>query len=143
VAKRNHRFIYLLNVAQRRVQNWARVEKGATTAAQAGALFVLGRDGGGLVGDVARALGLGLPGASGLVDRMVEAGLVVRRPDERDGRSHRLHLTQRGRAERVAAMAAAAEMNHRLSDGFTEAELEVVARWLTDVGRKFAKEEDK
>src|SRR4051812_46130782 len=35
---------------------------------------------------------------SGLVDRLVEAGLVERRPIEGDRRSHALHLTARGRA---------------------------------------------
>src|SRR4051794_37186242 len=35
---------------------------------------------------------------SGLVDRLVEAGLVERRPIEGDRRSHALHLTPAGRA---------------------------------------------
>src|SRR3954453_8448607 len=35
---------------------------------------------------------------SGLVDRLVNAGLVERRPIEGDRRSHALHLTGRGRA---------------------------------------------
>lgn len=35
---------------------------------------------------------------SGLVDRLVEAGLVERRPIPGDRRSHALHLTDRGRA---------------------------------------------
>src|SRR3954465_11994028 len=35
---------------------------------------------------------------SGLVDRLVEAGLVERRAIEGDRRSHALHLTARGRA---------------------------------------------
>ncbi|HEX8168061.1 MAG TPA: MarR family transcriptional regulator [Beijerinckiaceae bacterium] len=34
---------------------------------------------------------------SGLVDRLVEAGLVERRPIEGDRRSHALHLTEKGR----------------------------------------------
>ena len=34
---------------------------------------------------------------SGLVDRLVEAGLVERRPIEGDRRSHALHLTDKGR----------------------------------------------
>src|SRR5258706_8598781 len=121
MAQDNRRFIYLLNIAQRRVENWARSEKREPTATQAAALFVLGRKGGGLVSDIARELGLGLPGASGLVDRMVAAGLVVRHADERDGRSQRLLLSERGRAERVAAVATAPDVNARLMDGFTKA----------------------
>jgi MarR family transcriptional regulator, organic hydroperoxide resistance regulator len=46
---------------------------------------------------------------SGLVDRLVEAGLVERRPIEGDRRSHALHLTPTGRAlaqEGIAAQRA-------------------------------------
>ena len=143
MAKVERRFVYLLSVAHRRVQNWMRNEKGETTAAQAGVLFLLGRKDGALVGDVARSLGLGVPGASGLVERMVDARLVERRPDERDGRSSRLYLTKSGSALRVNAMSAAADVNARLVDGFTESELEIVARWLAHVGKQFAKENEK
>jgi MarR family transcriptional regulator, organic hydroperoxide resistance regulator len=43
---------------------------------------------------------------SGLVDRLVEAGLVERRPSPGDRRSHALHLTDDGRviAERAMAL---------------------------------------
>lgn len=43
---------------------------------------------------------------SGLVDRLVEAGLVERRPIPGDRRSHALHLTEKGRglAERGIAL---------------------------------------
>jgi DNA-binding MarR family transcriptional regulator len=139
MARADRRFVYLLSVASRRVQG---ATQGEITAPQAGVLFLLGKKEGALVGEVARTLGLGLPGASGLVDRMVEAGLVERRADERDGRSWRLHLTKRGAAMRVVAVAAAADINARLVAGFTESELDIVARWLTHVSTTFAKENE-
>jgi MarR family transcriptional regulator, organic hydroperoxide resistance regulator len=43
---------------------------------------------------------------SGLIDRMVEAGLVERRPGASDRRSHAVHLTQRGRDLAEAGIAA-------------------------------------
>jgi DNA-binding MarR family transcriptional regulator len=43
---------------------------------------------------------------SGLVDRLVEAGLVERRPSPGDRRSHALHLTREGRRLAERAMAA-------------------------------------
>jgi DNA-binding MarR family transcriptional regulator len=46
---------------------------------------------------------------SGLVDRLVEAGLVERRASPGDRRSHALHLTKQGRALAGRAMAAQAE----------------------------------
>ena len=46
---------------------------------------------------------------SGLVDRLVEAGLVERRASPGDRRSHALHLTAEGRALAERAMAAQAD----------------------------------
>ena len=43
---------------------------------------------------------------SGLIDRLVESGLVERRPLEGDRRSHALHLTRAGRALADQGMAA-------------------------------------
>jgi len=141
MAKAERRFVYLLSLAERRVRNRMRSLSGDTTAAQAGVLFLLGQKEGALVGDIAKGLGLGLPGASGLVDRTVAAGLVERRPDEHDGRSYRLFLTPLGRTARLTAIDTAAEMNAQLTEGFTEKELDIVSRWLMHVNDVFDKEE--
>ncbi len=138
--KGDRRFIYLLNVAQRRVQHWTRAQYGDVTAAQAGALFLLGPAEGVLVGEVARSLGVGAPAATGLLDRMEAAGLVERRPDERDGRAARLFLTASGRTARVAAKARAKEMNTKLVEGFSDEELDTIARWLASIQERFSKE---
>lgn len=47
--------------------------------------------------DLAQRLYVTKGNVSGLVDRLVEAGLVERRPIPGDRRSHALHLTARGR----------------------------------------------
>src|ERR1700752_4019614 len=90
----DHRLIFLLNVAQRRVQRFVASQppKGVT-ATQAGLLFVLGRRDGVLLGEAGAALDLGMPGISGLVERTVEAGLIEKRADPEDGRAWRLWLT--------------------------------------------------
>ncbi len=49
------------------------------------------------VKDVAAALGVASPSAVELIGRMVGAGLLERRPDGRDARLTRLHLTALGR----------------------------------------------
>ena len=135
--------IFLLNVAQRRVQ---RVVAGQSprgvTAAQAGLLFVLGRRDGALLGEAGAALDLGMPGISGLVERAVEAGLVEKRPDPDDGRAWRLWLTASGRRALERATAGAAALNARLMEGFTDAEIDIVARWLASVQQKFPKGEN-
>jgi DNA-binding MarR family transcriptional regulator len=105
-------------------------------------LFVLGQRDGVLMGEAGAALDLGPPGISGLVDRMTAANLIRRRADPEDGRAWRLWLTPAGRAALAQSKAGLAEINARLTDGFTEAEIDVVARWLTGLQSKFPKGED-
>jgi len=134
-----HRLVYLLNVGHRRLQRWsqARAARGGVTAAQSGLLFFLGTHNGALMSEAAAALDLGAPGMSGLADRTERAGLIERRADENDGRASRLWLTDAGRSARQRSKAGMADLNARLTEGFTEAEIDVVARWLTSLQTKF------
>jgi len=131
-------------VAQRRLQRWgaARAEKDGVTAAQSGLLFILGQRDGVLMGEAGTALDLGAPGISGLVDRMTALGLIKRRADPDDGRVWRLWLTPAGRAALAQSKAGLAEINARLTEGFTDAEIDVVARWLASLQTKFPRGED-
>ncbi|HWW24889.1 MAG TPA: hypothetical protein VNZ85_03225, partial [Caulobacter sp.] len=64
----DRRLVFLLNVAHRRVQRYVEAKmaaKGGLTAAQSGALFVLGQKDGALIGEAAEALDLA-PGLSWL-----------------------------------------------------------------------------
>src|SRR3954463_10297553 len=141
---REHRFVFLLNVAQRRLQRWmaARTEASGVTAAQSGLLFILGQRDGVLMGEAGAALDLGPPGISGLVDRMTAASLIKRRADPDDGRAWRLWLTPAGRAAMAQSKAGLTEVNARLTDGFTDNEIDVVARWLTTMQTRFPRGED-
>jgi DNA-binding MarR family transcriptional regulator len=140
----DRRFVFLLNVAQRRLQRWiaAQAQDSGVTASQSGLLLVLGRRDGVLMGEAGAALDLGPPGISGLVDRMIAAKLIQRRPDPEDGRAWRLWLTPAGRAALAETKAGLSEINVRLTEGFTEAELDVVSRWLTSFQTKFPKGEE-
>lgn len=142
--RREHRLVFLLNVAQRRLQRWmaARTLNSGVTAAQSGLLFILGQRDGVLMGEAGAALDLGPPGISGLVDRMTAAKLIERRADPEDGRAWRLWLTPAGRAAMARSKAGLAEVNARLTEGFTDAEIDVVARWLTTMQSRFPKGED-
>jgi DNA-binding MarR family transcriptional regulator len=135
----DRRLIYLLNVAQRRVQRFIAGQRRGATPAQSGLLFVLGRQDGILLSEAGAALDLGLPGISGLAERMAGAGLIDKRADPSDGRACRLWLTGAGRKELVRAKAGAADINSSLMDGFTEAEIDIVSRWLKAVQAKFPK----
>lgn len=140
---RHHRLIYLLSVAQRRLQRWmaARPES-EVTPAQAGLLFILGKQDGVLMGEAGAALDLGPAGISGLVDRTEAAKLIERRPDREDGRAWRIWLTPKGRTALAQAKAGAAEINAALTDGFTAAEIDIVARWLASIQGKFPRSSD-
>jgi DNA-binding MarR family transcriptional regulator len=135
----NHRLVYLLNVGQKRLNRWSqtRTAAGGVTAAQAGLLFFLGKNDGALTSEAAAALDLKAPGMSGLVDRVERAGLVERHSDELDRRASRLWLTAAGRAALKRSKSGLAELNARLTEGFTSAEIDVVARWLTSLQDKF------
>jgi DNA-binding MarR family transcriptional regulator len=73
---------------------------------------------------------------------MTSANLIRRRADPDDGRAWRLWLTPAGRAALAQSKAGLAEINARLTDGFTDAEIDVVARWLTGLQSKFPRGED-
>ena len=142
-AARHHRLIYLLSVAQRRLQRWMAAQpENQVTPAQAGLLFILGKQDGILIGEAGAALDLGPAGISGLVDRTAAAGLVERRADSEDGRAWRVWLTSKGRAALAQAKAGAAEVNAALTEGFTSAEIDIVARWLTSIQDKFPRGAD-
>jgi DNA-binding MarR family transcriptional regulator len=140
----DRRLIFLLNVAQRRLQRYlaAQAPKGGVTPSQTGLLFVLGKRDGVLMSEAGAALDLGMPGISGLADRMVDAGLIAKRADPVDGRAWRLWLTAAGRKALARARTGVAELNARLADGFSDAEIEVVSRWLASVQTKFPKGDD-
>src|SRR5690349_10240565 len=140
----DRRLIFLLNVAERRLQRYvaSQTKAGGVTTAQGGLLFVLGNRDGALMSEAGAALDLGPPGISGLAERMVEAGLIEKRADPDDGRASRLWLTAAGRKALARARAGAAELNARLSEGFTDAEIDLVSRWLTGVQSKFPRGDD-
>jgi DNA-binding MarR family transcriptional regulator len=142
--KPDRRLIFLLSVAQRRLQRFvaAQTKTGGVTSAQSGLLFVLGRRDGALMGEAGAALDLGMPGISGLAERMAEAGLIEKRADPDDGRAARLWLTASGRKALARTKAGVAELNGRLMEGFSDAEIDIVSRWLTSVQSKFPKGDD-
>jgi len=140
---KHHRLIYLLSVAHRRLQRWMAAQPQSTvTPAQAGLLFILGRQDGVLMGEAGAALDLGPAGISGLVDRTAAASLVERRADREDGRAWRIWLTPKGRTALAQAKADAAAVNAALTEGFTAAEIDIVARWLTSIQDKFPRTSD-
>ena len=62
-------------------------------------LNFVAKNGGCSIGDVAHFLGVTMPTASAMVDRMVRAGLVETRADAADRRRSPLHITGAGAAQ--------------------------------------------
>ncbi|VVE65307.1 MarR family transcriptional regulator [Pandoraea captiosa] len=136
----DRRLLFLLNVGQRRVQQWidARsVDSAGVSAAQAGVLFYLLHHDDALVGEVGAALQLSPSSMTGLANRMVSAGLLTRRADATDGRATRLRVSAAGHKAIARAREVLAELNDLLHDDFSEAELRVVARWLGNLQKRF------
>ncbi len=133
---RSHRFVYLLTRARAAlVQRLDRdcTERVGVTAAQAAGLQVLASNDGVRSSDFARAMHLDNAAITRLVARLEAKRLVEQRPDKHDRRVRRVHLTRGGRARATGARDAQAAMDRLLQRGFTDAELDTVARFLAHV----------
>jgi len=78
---------------QQRAADWV---DGELTLAQLRAFLTIAHKPGMSVGGVGRELGIGLPAASHIVDRLVQAGLVERRPHPHDRRVTLVGLSPAG-----------------------------------------------
>ena len=110
-------------------------------AAQAGLLFFLGKRDGALIGEAAEAVDVAPSAMTGLVDRMVKAGLIERRPDQHDGRANRLFMTAKGLAARDHAKSGLDSINARMSEGLSPEDVAVIARWLTHLSERFPRDD--
>lgn len=137
---KRERFVYLLSVAWRRVNAALKGDAEGATAARGGLLMAMHPHDGAPMAELGRAVDLGASALSGLIDRMERDGLVIRRPHPADGRALLVAPTDAGRAARDEAIAAGRALNARLIEGFDDAELAVVARWLRTVRERFPKE---
>ncbi len=135
------RLIFLLNSAQRRLQQWIAVQQAHASAegmtppspAQSGVLFVLAKADGATMGHLAQTLDLAPSAVSGLIQRMEALGWVQRHPCPEDGRTQRVWLLPDGQAQLPWLTQAMQRINARLTAGFSEQELATVARWLNHV----------
>ncbi len=135
------RLVFLLNSAQRRLQQWIGQQQAATSvdgapvpsAAQGGLMFILDKSDGATMGELAGALHLAPSALSGLVQRMEAFGWVLRRTCTEDARTQRVWLQAGGREHLPVLKAGMVQINQQLAAGFTAVELQTVARWLKHV----------
>ncbi len=135
------RLYYLLSVAQHRVKAVANRESERTlgiSASQLGALLVLDKTPDARQSELAAALSCTKPAVTALCERLQSAGLIERRPCPDDGRASRLRLTRKGKRRVAQGKTHVAEMQGRLCEGFSDEELDVVARFLTAASERFS-----
>jgi MarR family transcriptional regulator, organic hydroperoxide resistance regulator len=96
-------------------------------------LEVLWEDDGLTPGELAARLGVATPTVVKSVGRMEAAGLLSRRPDERDRRLVRIHLTEHGRAVRAPIEDARRRLEERVAGQLTDEERVVLRRVLTRI----------
>lgn len=105
---------------------------GATSTQIAAIFYLLENDGCQLV-DLSRELLQNKSAITTLVERMIKNGLLVKTPCSRDGRSHRLHLTEKGKETGKKALPHVADYNKRLAGDFSTAELDTLHRFFDAV----------
>ncbi|MGE5423426.1 MAG: MarR family winged helix-turn-helix transcriptional regulator [Ignavibacteriales bacterium] len=84
------------------------------TLGQSFVLFYLMEQDGKGVKDIASAVQLDSPSVTGLVDRLLKEGLVIRKEDPEDRRSVQVFITPQGREIAAAAGMIAIEFNNHL-----------------------------
>jgi DNA-binding MarR family transcriptional regulator len=106
------------------------------TFSQTRLIFLLSRHGPSPIGHVAEWLGVGLPTASGTIDRLERHGLVTRQHRLDDRRVVECGLTDAGRnlIDQISGMRL--EMMRRFLEVLTEEELAEMARLITIVSER-------
>jgi DNA-binding MarR family transcriptional regulator len=100
---------------------------------QAAALMFIAKNEGCLQKVLSQALGLNNSAVTGLVGRMLKNEIIERKPCEEDGRASRLFLSEKGKSKLPEIFPLIQEVNEKLSEEFSEEELEIVSRFLNKV----------
>lgn len=116
----------LFRAADRRTRN----RVGLTTS-QFAVLFVLSQHDGQPISEIAKRLAMGKSSLTGLIDRMVERGLLSRSTSPVDGRVTHIHLRAEGRVLLAEGKQETKHFNAALLEPFSEHEQEVIGRFLT------------
>jgi DNA-binding MarR family transcriptional regulator len=101
------------------------------TLAQMRALRAIGSQQGCTMGELAAKLGVSLSAATGLADRLVQQGLIVRKPDSQDRRVVRVEASPVGRRTHAAMRKKKHQLMALALAGLSQSELEKIAGSLT------------
>ena len=134
------RLFFLLNKARHRMFKYAETQSEyrlGTSVTQTAALMFIGKNEGCLQKELAKILGLNNSAVTGLVGRMVKNDLISRQTCDDDARASRLYLTETGRTKAPQIKPLMKEFNEKLTQGFTDDEVDVVLRFLNNIVDEF------
>jgi DNA-binding MarR family transcriptional regulator len=111
------------------------------STAQLGTLYYLARHPQCSATELAAVLDLNKSAVSGMLQRLERAELVKRTPNPDDARGALLSLTARGEAVRAQSLAVTRKLSSEVTDGFSDDEVETIARFLASIIRRFGREQ--
>src|SRR5712671_6478944 len=124
---------YLVNRAARLMAHELaeRIRPAGVAIGQWAVLLVLWARDGMTQAELSRVVAIEPPTVVRTIDRMVRDGLVIRAPDQDDGRLSRIYLTERARSLRDELVPLAAAVNGEILNGLTPSEARTLRRLLT------------
>jgi DNA-binding MarR family transcriptional regulator len=128
----NRRLLFLMHQAHRALTAVLVAELGVSSA-QLATMYHVGKHPGCSMTDVATLFGLNKSAASGMVQRLERAELLRREPNPADGRASLLFVTTKGESVRSQSLAVVRRLTGDLTDGFSEAEMDTVFRFLNNI----------
>lgn len=135
----NNRLFFSLNIAQRKVFNFAErtcEEQLDVSIGQIAALLFITKHPNCLQKDVAQELRLNKSAITGLLGRMEKNKLIERTPCSTDARATLLQATSLGKHKAQAVIPFIQEFNRQLTEGFSDAELQIIQRFLAQLMEK-------
>lgn len=141
----DRRLFFLLNRAQRALGTYAAAGLDrhlGISVAQLTTLMFVAKHAGCSLTELADLLDLNKSAVTGLVQRMERANTLRREPNPHDGRGSLLWTTPKGEALRERAMPLVRRLNAEIAEGFTEAEIDTVLRFLNLTVARFSEPKD-
>lgn len=101
--------------------------------AQLAALYYVAKNDGCSLSDIANVLDMNKSAMTSLARRLESSGVLRREPNPDDARGTRLFLTEKGKTARTQSLAVMRRLTAEVTEGFSEAEMDVVYRFLSTV----------
>lgn len=126
--------IFLLGKAQQNQLAKKKLKPLNITPVQYAVLRLLWQRDGQLSSEIGEHIQLDSATMTGLLDRMVQRGLIQRRPSEYDRRKSHIFLTGKGREPQFLPVDLMVEANEELLSDFSDEEVQLLKRMLMKIG---------